>query len=218
MTAERVGDRADAGRDVATSEQQFRMLVQGVTDYAIYMLDPEGRVASWNSGAQRIKGYVADEILGEHFSTFYTPEDRAAGLPAKGLAVALQEGLIVPVVRNAEALSVAELAAQLRTLREGAEASRLRPEQVSGGTFTLTNLGAYGIDSFDPILNPPQVAILGVGGISLKAVEVNGSVEHIPHLNLSLTINHQVVDGAPAARFLQTLVQAISQVDLWLAG
>src|SRR5699024_3691166 len=63
-----------------------------VTDYAIYMLDPEGRVVSWNSGAQRIKGYGADEILGEHFSTFYTPEDRASGLPADGLAAAIREG------------------------------------------------------------------------------------------------------------------------------
>ena len=79
-------------RMLEESEQQFRLLVQGVTDYAIYMLDPEGRVASWNSGAQRIKGYTAEEILGEHFSAFYTEEDRAAGRPAKGLAVARQEG------------------------------------------------------------------------------------------------------------------------------
>jgi PAS domain-containing protein len=61
------------------SEEQFRLLVQGVTDYAIYMLDPEGHVANWNMGAERIKGYGADEIVGKHFSTFYTPEDQAAG-------------------------------------------------------------------------------------------------------------------------------------------
>ncbi|HWF00518.1 MAG TPA: PAS domain S-box protein [Caulobacteraceae bacterium] len=77
---------------VLRSEQQFRLLVQGVTDYAIYMLDPSGRVASWNAGAQRIKGYAPHEIIGEHFSRFYTDEDRAAGWPARGLATASSEG------------------------------------------------------------------------------------------------------------------------------
>src|SRR5579872_7247235 len=91
MIAEVSSDNARY-RMLEESEQQFRLLVQGVTDYAIYMLDPEGRVASWNSGAERIKGYTAEEILGQHFSTFYTEEDRAAGRPATGLAVARQEG------------------------------------------------------------------------------------------------------------------------------
>jgi PAS domain S-box-containing protein len=75
-----------------SEDQQFRMLVQSVTDYAIYMLDPGGHVASWNLGAQRIKGYTADQIVGQHFSNFYTPEDRAAGLPAQALATAAREG------------------------------------------------------------------------------------------------------------------------------
>ncbi|MDP3852830.1 PAS domain-containing sensor histidine kinase [Phenylobacterium sp.] len=74
------------------SEEQFRLLAQGVTDYAIYMLDPQGRVTNWNLGAERIKGYSADEIVGQHFSRFYTDEDRAAGLPERGLAVAAREG------------------------------------------------------------------------------------------------------------------------------
>jgi PAS domain S-box-containing protein len=76
----------------ARSEEQFRLLVQGVTDYAIYMLDPEGRINSWNAGAERIKGYTPDEIIGKHFSRFYSDEDRAAGLPATGLATAAREG------------------------------------------------------------------------------------------------------------------------------
>jgi PAS domain S-box-containing protein len=76
----------------ARSEEQFRLLIQGVTDYAIYMLDPEGRISSWNAGAERIKGYSPAEIIGEHFSRFYTEEDRAAGLPAIGLARAAREG------------------------------------------------------------------------------------------------------------------------------
>jgi len=76
----------------ARSEEQFRLLIQGVTDYAIYMLDPEGRISSWNAGAERIKGYAPAEIIGEHFSRFYTDEDRAAGLPAIGLATAARVG------------------------------------------------------------------------------------------------------------------------------
>src|SRR5204862_6003636 len=74
------------------SEEQFRLLVQGVTDYAIYMLDRDGRVSNWNAGAQRIKGYRPHEIIGQHFSQFYTDEDRAAGLPEHGLATALSGG------------------------------------------------------------------------------------------------------------------------------
>ncbi len=74
------------------SEERFRLLVQGVTDYAIYMLDPQGRVTNWNAGAQRIKGYTQDEILGKHFSQFYTNEDRATELPRRALETAAHEG------------------------------------------------------------------------------------------------------------------------------
>ena len=74
-------------------EEQYRLLVDAVVDYAIYMLDPRGRVSSWNSGARRLKGYDAPEIIGEHFSRFYTEEDRASGLPQRGLASAEREGM-----------------------------------------------------------------------------------------------------------------------------
>ena len=74
------------------SEEQFKLLVQGVTDYAIYMLDTEGRISSWNAGAERIKGYMPGEIIGQHFSRFYTPEDRANGVPARALEIAAREG------------------------------------------------------------------------------------------------------------------------------
>ncbi|ANK89090.1 MULTISPECIES: hybrid sensor histidine kinase/response regulator [unclassified Rhizobium] len=85
-------ERRAAEQAIRQSEEQFRRLVQGVSDYAIYMLDPDGNVSSWNFGAERIKGYRPDEIIGRHFSTFYTPEDRAAGLPEKALRVARAEG------------------------------------------------------------------------------------------------------------------------------
>jgi PAS domain S-box-containing protein len=87
-----VSERRDADLALRESERRFQILVQGVQDYAIYMLDPEGMVTNWNAGAQAIKGYTADEIVGRHFSLFYTPEDREAGAPAKALATALREG------------------------------------------------------------------------------------------------------------------------------
>lgn len=85
-------DRKIAEETLKQSEQQFRLLVQSVTDYAIYMLAPDGRVTNWNLGAQRIKGYLPEEVIGKHFSMFYTPEDRAAGLPARALEIATREG------------------------------------------------------------------------------------------------------------------------------
>jgi PAS domain S-box-containing protein len=87
-----LSERKVAEEELRRSEERFRLLVQGVTDYAIYMLDPEGRITNWNVGAERIKGYLADEVLGEHFSRFYTDEDRAAGLPAIALETAAREG------------------------------------------------------------------------------------------------------------------------------
>ncbi|MDR7118064.1 PAS domain S-box protein [Caulobacter sp. BE254] len=87
-----VSEQRAADRALYESEQRFRLLVQGVKDYAIYMLDPEGNITNWNAGAEAIKGYAADEIIGQHFSLFYTPEDREAGAPARALATALREG------------------------------------------------------------------------------------------------------------------------------
>src|SRR5687768_3402376 len=85
-------ERREAEQALRRSEERFRLLVQGVTDYAIYMLDPEGMVSSWNAGAERFKGYRAEEIIGQHFSRFYPEEDRAAGVPQRALATATEEG------------------------------------------------------------------------------------------------------------------------------
>jgi pyruvate dehydrogenase E2 component (dihydrolipoamide acetyltransferase) len=135
-----------------------------------------------------------------------------------GVAVDTPKGLMVPVVRAADTLTLRQLAAEAKRLAAACQAGKVLPDELSGGTFTVTNLGAFGIESFTPVLNSPQVAILGVCNIQPKPVEVGESVHFVPHLGLSLTINHQVVDGAPAARFLQSLGQAIAQIDLLLAG
>jgi pyruvate dehydrogenase E2 component (dihydrolipoamide acetyltransferase) len=135
-----------------------------------------------------------------------------------GVAVDTSKGLMVPVVRAADTLTLRQLAAEAKRLAAACQTGKALPDELSGGTFTVTNLGAFGIESFTPVLNSPQVAILGVCNIQPKPVEVGDAVQFVPHIGLSLTINHQVVDGAPAARFLQALGQAIAQIDLLLAG
>jgi pyruvate dehydrogenase E2 component (dihydrolipoamide acetyltransferase) len=135
-----------------------------------------------------------------------------------GIAVDTPRGLMVPVIRDADALTLRALATEAKRLANACLNGKVLPDELTGGTFTVTNLGAFGVEMFTPVLNPPQVAILGVCNIQPKPVEVDGSVQFVPHIGLSLTINHQVVDGAPAARFLQALGQAIAAVDLLLAG
>jgi pyruvate dehydrogenase E2 component (dihydrolipoamide acetyltransferase) len=134
-----------------------------------------------------------------------------------GFAVDTDRGLIVPVIRNANRLSLKQIAEAADRLAQACLSGAVSPDDLQGGTFTVTNLGNLGIESFTPILNPPQVGILGVGNINLKPVEVEGKVEFIPHLGLSLTINHQVVDGAPGSRFLQALSRHIAQIEILLA-
>ena len=122
-----------------------------------------------------------------------------------GIAVTLEEGLITPVLRNADTKSLAELAAESRELAEKTREGRARPEEVTGGTFTVTNLGAYEIDGFTPIINPPQVGILGLGRVVEKPIVSQGEITKGQMMFLSLTFDHRVVDGAPAAAFLQTV-------------
>jgi pyruvate dehydrogenase E2 component (dihydrolipoamide acetyltransferase) len=135
-----------------------------------------------------------------------------------GIAVDTPRGLMVPVVRQADTLSLRQLSAEAKRLASACLNGKVLPDELNGGTFTVTNLGAFGVEMFTPVLNPPQVAILGVCNIQPKLVDVDGDVQFIPHIGLSLTINHQVVDGAPAARFLQALGRAIAAIDLVLAG
>ncbi len=134
-----------------------------------------------------------------------------------GIAVDTPRGLMVPKIRRANVLSLKQISEEGKRLASACLEGKINPDELTGGTFTVTNLGSLGIESFTPVLNPPEVAILGVGNINLKPVEVDGEVEFIPHLGLSLTINHQVVDGAPAARFLQTLAQGLAEIELLLA-
>lgn len=135
-----------------------------------------------------------------------------------GFAVDTPKGLLVPVIRGAERLSLKEISAESTRLIDACQKGTAKPEDISGGSFTVTNLGAMGIESFTPVLNIPEVAILGVCAVSLKPVMRKGETVFLPHLGLSLTIDHQAADGAQGAKFLKGLCDAIAQVNLLLAG
>ncbi|HJY83953.1 MAG TPA: dihydrolipoamide acetyltransferase family protein, partial [Candidatus Binatia bacterium] len=127
-----------------------------------------------------------------------------------GVAVALDEGLIVPVIHNTDKKSLKDIAQEARGLAEKARAGKLTLEEVSGGTFTVSNLGMYGVDGFTPILNTPQTGILGVGRIVEKPIIYRGEVAKRSMMVLSLTFDHRVIDGAPAGAFLQTVADLLA--------
>ncbi|MCL2265569.1 MAG: 2-oxo acid dehydrogenase subunit E2 [Treponema sp.] len=131
-----------------------------------------------------------------------------------GIAVDSPRGLMVPVIRNANELSLSEISAESKRLAAACQNGSAKHDELSGSTFTVTNLGSLGITSFTPVLNIPEVAILGVCAIELKPVFTDGNYSFEPYIGFSLTINHQVVDGAPAARFLKTLCEAVANIDL----
>jgi pyruvate dehydrogenase E2 component (dihydrolipoamide acetyltransferase) len=122
-----------------------------------------------------------------------------------GVAVATANGLVVPVIRNADQKTLKDIDTEVVQLTEKAQLAKLSREEVTGGTFTVTNLGMYGVDFFIPIINPPEAAILAVGKIVEKPTSVNCKVEVKPVMMLSLSYDHRVIDGAPAAEFLRKI-------------
>jgi len=136
-----------------------------------------------------------------------------------GVAVDTPRGLMVPVLRSVCSKSLEELSGGIKELVNSCIEGDVLPDQLSGGTFTLTNLGMLGIDHFTPVINPPEAAILGVGGISLRPVRgKDGEFTPAECITLSLTIDHQAVDGAPAARFLKDLVDTLENYPGEAAG
>ncbi|MCO5198238.1 MAG: 2-oxo acid dehydrogenase subunit E2 [Anaerolineae bacterium] len=133
-----------------------------------------------------------------------------------GVAVALEDGLIVPVVHDAGRKGLSAIAAQVNELTEKARFGRLQPAEVQGGTFTISNLGMFGIDQFTAIINAPQSAILAVGRTKKEAVVIDDAVEIRPMMTMTLSVDHRIIDGAVAARFLHDIVQAIEQPDMML--
>jgi pyruvate dehydrogenase E2 component (dihydrolipoamide acetyltransferase) len=135
-----------------------------------------------------------------------------------GLAVDTERGLLVPVVRDADRKNLQEIGQTFREMAERAKKGRSLPDDLNGGTFTITNLGAYDIDAFTPVINLPEAAILGVGRIALKPAVYQGELAVRQMLTLSLVFDHRLVDGAPAAKFLQYIRQMIEEPYLLLAA
>ena len=151
--------------------------------------------------------------LDEHAGQIVFPEEISIGV-----AVALEAGLMVPVIHNADRLTLPEISDKLQDLARRARADELTVDEVSGAVFTVTNLGMYGVDAFTPIINPPEVAILGVGGMADELALIDGQVAVRARMTLSLTIDHRIVDGAPGAAFLQTVVRLLEHPALIFAA
>ena len=132
-----------------------------------------------------------------------------------GFACDTPRGLLVPVIRSAQALGLKAFSDEAKRLAGGAIDGTIAPDFLSGGTFTVSNIGSFGIETFTPVINLPQTAILGVGAITPRpVVAADGTIGVEQRLNLSLTIDHQVIDGADGARFLRDLVAAIENIDV----
>jgi pyruvate dehydrogenase E2 component (dihydrolipoamide acetyltransferase) len=133
-----------------------------------------------------------------------------------GIAVAVEDGLLVPVIHDSDGMGINQLAARRIALVAKTQSGKLAPDDLSSGTFTISNLGMYGVDAFNAIVNPPQAAILAVGRIVDRVVPVDGQPSVQPILTLSLSCDHRVVDGARGAQFLQTLADLIENpLRMW---
>lgn len=128
-----------------------------------------------------------------------------------GMAVALEQGLIVPVIRNADQRGILDIARESQRLAEAARTGKLRPEEFSGGTFTVSNLGMFDVDSFTAVINPPESAILAVGSITPTPVVVDGQVVVRDRMKVTLSSDHRAIDGATAARFLQEVKRLMEE-------
>jgi pyruvate dehydrogenase E2 component (dihydrolipoamide acetyltransferase) len=133
-----------------------------------------------------------------------------------GLAMAVDDGVVAPVIHHAHKAELGEIAVQRRDLAERARGGKLRPADIAGGTFTVSNLGIFGVDAFTAIVIPPQAAILAVGRIADRVVPVDGRPGVRPMMTLTLSSDHRVVDGARAAEFLRDLTEAIGSPQQWL--
>jgi pyruvate dehydrogenase E2 component (dihydrolipoamide acetyltransferase) len=157
---------------------------------------------------------ICAAALREHPRVNATWQDGAVALQQEinvGIAVATEEALVVPVVQGADRLGVVEIAAKRAELVEAAREGRLAPADVQGGTFTISNLGMYGVDAFLAVVNAPQAAILAIGRIADRIVAVDGAPTVRPTMTLSLSFDHRVVDGARGARFLDSLAALVEE-------
>ncbi len=164
--------------------------------------------------------FAVSRVLKNHkmFNAHYISDDtmRFFNTVNLGIAVDTERGLMVPTVFGAEKLSLNEMSVKAKSVITDAQSGKINPDLLKGATFTVSNLGSLGIESFTPIVNPPQTAILGVDCITKKIKEVNGEDVTYPAMGLSLTVDHRAIDGADAARFLKDVGFALENIDLLL--
>ena len=134
-----------------------------------------------------------------------------------GMACDTDRGLMVPTIFGADKMSLKQLSDTAKKLARECREGHINPDYLQGGSFTVSNVGAYGIESFTPVINPPQTGILGVCGITTRVREVNGQIEAYPAMGLSLTYDHRALDGSPASRFLKDLKYNLENFTLLLA-
>ena len=134
-----------------------------------------------------------------------------------GIAVDTDRGLMVPTLKNADSMSLNDISTNAKSLIKEAQSGTINPDKLQGATFTITNLGSLGVESFTPVINPPQTGILGVCGLTTRVKEVGGQIKTYQAMGLSLTFDHRALDGAPAAKFLKALCSNLENFDLLLA-
>jgi pyruvate dehydrogenase E2 component (dihydrolipoamide acetyltransferase) len=160
--------------------------------------------------------HAASKALREHptvNSTLVNGQVRVYEDINVGVAVSTKEGLVVPIIRDVEKRRPEQISLELEELAKKARGGELTREQLTGGTFTVTNLGMYGVDMFLPIINPPEAAILAAGRIVTKPVAVEGEIAARPVMKLTLAYDHRILDGAPAATFLEKIRRILESID-----
>jgi pyruvate dehydrogenase E2 component (dihydrolipoamide acetyltransferase) len=230
VTEVQSGTRSDgAGLEVGSvwrvMAERMQRAWQEVPQFVLTRDADASRLLSWQEAVRRKPGCervsitdlllrICAEALRRH--PRLTASWRDGGLTAGagvnvGIAVATDDALVVPVVHGADRLTLAEISSRRREIADAARAGRLRPEDVQGGTFTISNLGMYSVDAFQAIVNAPQAAILAVGSIVERPVALDGEVVVRPVLTLTVSYDHRVADGARGAEFLDTLASLVEE-------
>ena len=216
LIAQRMSGSAQETAAVTLTTEADATALVALRDQLRGVLEPRGRlVPSYNDLLIKITA-VALQQHPELNATWQEETILLWHAVHMGLAVDAPDGLVVPVVRDAQAHSVGQIAGVTHDLIARAQARQLRAEEMQGGTFTITNLGMFGIDAFTPIINLPQSAILGVGRIAARPAVVNDQVVPRKLMALSLTFDHRVADGAAAARFLNLVREYVEEPSLWM--
>ena len=186
-------DQACAVRQLLGSPQRVGLLVGTTLEPAALRRHPEVN-ASW--GGDVIRRYRRVHI---------------------GVAVAIEDGLITPIIRDADAKGAARIATEVRELAGRAREKKLQPDEYTGATFSISNLGMFGIDEFTAIINPPEAAILAIGRAEERPVMVDGRFVSQPRMRIPMSCDHRVIDGAMGAKFLQTLRSFLEEPMMMIA-